>query len=178
MANKKAFYSRPQDHYRPRTSSRRHLGVSCYLLVLMFANAMSVGVVHAQNSQFYEPAVARRIEGLPRVVQAPEGGDTTSIIVLESRPTSPVMVTPSVTGSADVAVSPAVLTFTAEDWDRAQAMTAYAAAEAEDDTATVEYVFVELSVSYLVSRRRARWAPDYIVHVGIPRFQRMPACGQ
>ena len=70
----------------------------------------------------------------------PEGASRTYTVVLRSQPSGPVTVTPSVAGSPDVTVSGA-LTFTAEDWDRAQTVTVSAAqdADAANDRATVEH---------------------------------------
>ena len=70
----------------------------------------------------------------------PEGTSRTYTVVLRSQPSGPVTVTPSVAGSPDVTVSGA-LTFTAEDWDRAQTVTVSAAqdADAANDRATVEH---------------------------------------
>ena len=73
-----------------------------------------------------------------------EGGDGTYTVVLTSQPTGPVTVTPSVTGSPDVTVSPSPLTFTAANWDEAQTVTVSAGsdADAENDTATIEHTIV------------------------------------
>ena len=60
----------------------------------------------------------------------PEGASRTYTVVLRSQPTGNVTVTPSATGSADVTVSGA-LTFTAETWNRAQAVTVSAAEDAD-----------------------------------------------
>ena len=73
-------------------------------------------------------------------VTVPEGESRTYTVVLESQPTGPVTVTPSVAGSPDVTVSGA-LTFTAATWNRAQTVTVSAAqdADAADDAATVSH---------------------------------------
>ena len=73
-----------------------------------------------------------------------EGGDGTYTVVLTSEPTRDVTVTPSVSGSPDVTVSPSPLTFTAGNWDTTQTVTVSAAsdADAENDTATIEHTIV------------------------------------
>ena len=70
----------------------------------------------------------------------PEGDSRTYTVVLGSQPAGPVTVTPSVAGSADVTVSGA-LTFTAQNWNRAQTVTVSAAqdADAANDAATVSH---------------------------------------
>ena len=73
--------------------------------------------------------------------RVPEGLTWTYTVALRSQPTGPVTVTPSVTGSPDVTVSPATLTFTAEDWNQARTVTVSAADDddAVNDTATVDH---------------------------------------
>ena len=75
----------------------------------------------------------------PTTLTVREGADGTYTVVLTSEPTGPVTVTPSVTGSTDVTVSPSPLTFTAGNWDEAQTVTVSAGsdADAENDTATI-----------------------------------------
>ena len=82
----------------------------------------------------------RGIAVSPTALQVPEGGDATYTVALKSEPTGPVTITPSVSGSPDLTVSGA-LTFTAEDWDRAQTVTVSGAqdADAANDRATVEH---------------------------------------
>ena len=81
----------------------------------------------------------RGVQVSPTTLTVPEGGDGTYTVVLTSEPTGPVTVMPSVTGSADVTVSPPPLTFTAGNWDTAQTVTVSAGsdADAENDTATI-----------------------------------------
>ena len=71
----------------------------------------------------------------------PEGGSQAYTAVLLSQPTGPVTVTPSVSGSPDVTVSPSALTFTAESWNVAQTVTVSAAqdADAANDAATISH---------------------------------------
>ena len=71
----------------------------------------------------------------------PEGGQRTYTAALETEPTGPVTVTPSVSGSPDVTVSPSELVFTAENWSRAQTVTVSAAqdADAANDAATISH---------------------------------------
>ena len=75
----------------------------------------------------------------PTSVTVPEGGDSTYTVVLESEPTGPVTVTPSVGDNSDVTVSPSPLTFTPSDWDAAQTVTVSAGHDAEPDTTTVSH---------------------------------------
>ena len=83
----------------------------------------------------------RGVDVSPTTLVVAEGGNDTYTVVLSSEPTGPVTVTPSVTGSADVTVSPSPLTFTAGSWDTAQTMTVSAVhdADADADTATIEH---------------------------------------
>ena len=70
-----------------------------------------------------------------------EGSSENYTVVLDSEPTGTVTVTLSVTGSTDVTLSKTSLSFTAENWDTAQAVTV-SAAEDEDavaDTATITH---------------------------------------
>ena len=71
----------------------------------------------------------------------PEGGSRTYTVVLSSQPTGPVTVTPSVSGSPDVTVSPSALTFTAENWNVARTVTVSAAqdADAANDAAAISH---------------------------------------
>ena len=71
----------------------------------------------------------------------PEGGSQAYTAVLLSQPTGPVTVTPSVSGSPDVTVSPSALTFTAENWNMARTVTVSAAqdADAANDAATISH---------------------------------------
>ena len=71
----------------------------------------------------------------------PEGGNSPYTVVLKSKPSATVTVTPSVTGSPDVTVSPTSLSFTTSTWSEAQTVTVSAARDddAADDTATVTH---------------------------------------
>ena len=84
----------------------------------------------------------RGVQISPTGLTVPEGGDATYTAVLTSQPTGDVTVTPLLaTGSSsDVTVS-AALTFTATNWDQAQAVTVSAAqdTDADNDTATLEH---------------------------------------
>ena len=83
----------------------------------------------------------RGVEVSATALSVPEGDSRTYTVVLESQPTGPVTVTPSVSGSADVTVSPSELTFTTQGWDQAQTVTVSAAqdADAANDEATVSH---------------------------------------
>ena len=74
-------------------------------------------------------------------LSVPEGGTAVYTVVLESQPTETVTVTPSVSGDADVMVSPSSLSFGTGDWNTAQTVTVSAArdADADDDAATVSH---------------------------------------
>ncbi len=70
-----------------------------------------------------------------------EGGSSSYTVVLTSKPSGNVTVTPSRTGSADVTFSPSPLTFTANNWSTAQTVTVAAAEDADalNDTATLSH---------------------------------------
>ena len=70
----------------------------------------------------------------------PEGRRSTYTVALESQPTGPVTVTPSLNGDARATVSGA-LTFTPENWNVAQPVTVSAPADADtqDGAATVDH---------------------------------------
>ena len=72
-------------------------------------------------------------------LQVDEEGQATYTVVLDSRPTGPVTVTPALTGDADVTVSPPSLTFQPASWDSPQTVTVEAADDGDplDDTARV-----------------------------------------
>ena len=86
----------------------------------------------------------RGVQVSPTTLTVREGDDDTYTVVLTSEPTGDVTVTPSVTGSPDVTVSPSPLTFTAGNWDTTQTVTVSAGsdADAENDTATIEHTIV------------------------------------
>ncbi len=71
----------------------------------------------------------------------PEGESHIYTVALRSQPEGPVTVVPSVSGSPDVTVSPATLTFTTANWKRRQSVTVSAAQDddATDDAATVSH---------------------------------------
>ncbi|MCY4584144.1 MAG: cadherin domain-containing protein, partial [Chloroflexi bacterium] len=71
----------------------------------------------------------------------PEGRSSTYTLVLESEPTGPVAVTPSVGGDAGVTLSPPSLSFTADNWNEPQTVTVEAAGDedTEDGTASVTH---------------------------------------
>ena len=71
----------------------------------------------------------------------PEGGTAAYTVALESQPTGTVTVTPSVSGDADVTVSPSSLSFSTGDWNTAKTVTVSAAqdGDADDDAATVSH---------------------------------------
>ena len=83
----------------------------------------------------------RGVTVTPETLTVDEAGDRTYTVVLDSKPTEAVTVTPTVTGDSDVTVSPPELVFAPTAWDTAQAVTVRAAADADttDDTATVSH---------------------------------------
>ena len=70
-----------------------------------------------------------------------EGGTATYSVALTSQPTGTVTVTPTVSGSADVSISPASLSFTPTNWIAPQAVVVSAAADldAEDEEASIAH---------------------------------------
>ena len=84
---------------------------------------------------------ARGVTVTPEALVVTEGGTGTYTVGLTSAPTAAVTVTPTVQGSADVTVAPAMLTFTADNWATAQPVTVTAAADADavTDTATITH---------------------------------------
>ena len=70
-----------------------------------------------------------------------EGGSATYTVVLDAQPTSDVVINVTKSGSSDVTVSPATLTFTGDNWDTAQTVTVAAAhdADAADDAASITH---------------------------------------
>ena len=71
-----------------------------------------------------------------------EGGSGTYTVVLDTRPTGTVTVTVNdPTGNTDVTAEPTSLTFTPDDWDSAQSVTATAVqdSDANTDAATVTH---------------------------------------
>ena len=70
-----------------------------------------------------------------------EGGDNTYTVALDAQPTSDVVINVTKSGSSDVTVSPATLTFTSSNWGTAQTVTVAAAhdADAADDAASITH---------------------------------------
>ena len=70
-----------------------------------------------------------------------EGGNSNYTVVLNNRPSSDVVINVTKSGSSDVTVSPATLTFTSSNWDTAQTVTARAAqdADAANDAASITH---------------------------------------
>ena len=70
-----------------------------------------------------------------------EGSSATYTVVLVSDPTGPVTITPTVSGAADVSVSPLSLPFTAGNWHRSQTVTVSAAYDPgfRDDDAVISH---------------------------------------
>ena len=70
-----------------------------------------------------------------------EGGSATYTVVLDAQPTSDVVISVTKTGSTDVTVSPATLTFTRANWSTAQTVTVSAAqdADAVNDAASIAH---------------------------------------
>ncbi len=74
-------------------------------------------------------------------VTVAEGGSATYTVVLDLQPTSDVVINVTKSGSSDVTVSPARLTFTTANWSTAQTVTVAAAqdADAVDDAAAIAH---------------------------------------
>ena len=85
--------------------------------------------------------VERGVAVSATALEVPEGGNSAYTVVLKSEPTATVTVTPSVSGSSDVRVSPTSLSFTTSDWNEARTVTVSAARDddAANDTATVAH---------------------------------------
>ena len=77
----------------------------------------------------------------PTTLSVAEGESSSYTVVLTSKPSGAVTVTPSRTGSADVTFSPSPLTFTAGNWSTAQTVTVQTAQDADalNDTATLAH---------------------------------------
>ena len=77
----------------------------------------------------------------PATLMVAEGGSASYTVVLTSKPSGNVTVTPSRTGSTDVTVSTTPLTFTTGNWSTARTVTVQAAEDADalNDTATLSH---------------------------------------
>ena len=73
-----------------------------------------------------------------------EGGSATYTVVLDAQPASDVVISVTKTGSTDVTVSPATLTFTRANWSTAQTVRVSAAqdADAVNDAASITHAVV------------------------------------
>ena len=80
----------------------------------------------------------------PTMLTFPEGSGGTYTVVLTSRPTGPVTVTPTVVGARDVTVDRPSLTFTVRNWDIPQTVTVRGA---DDDDTTNDWATIEHGVS-------------------------------
>ena len=76
-----------------------------------------------------------------------EGASATYTVVLDAQPASDVVIGVTKSGSPDVTVSPARLTFTRANWDTAQTVTVAAAQDADtvNDTASIAHAVVAAS---------------------------------
>ncbi len=83
----------------------------------------------------------RKVSVSPTALSVPEGASASYSLVLESQPTSPVTVTPSVQGESDLTLSPGSVTFTSLTWRIAQEVTVTAGgdADADDDRVRIEH---------------------------------------
>ena len=81
----------------------------------------------------------------PTTLEIDEGSDTHYTVVLDSKPTGGVIVTPSPAGDPSLTVAPPSLTFVAADWDLPQTVTVTAADDddAADATVTVTHAVTE-----------------------------------
>ena len=80
-------------------------------------------------------------------VTVTEGGSATYTVRLNTQPTSDVVISVTASGSSDVTVSPATLTFTTANWSTAQTVTVSAAqdADAVNDAASITHAVVDAS---------------------------------
>ena len=80
-------------------------------------------------------------------VTVAEGGSATYTVKLNAQPASDVVIGVTKSGSPDVTVSPATLTFTPSNWDTAQTVTVSAAqdADAVNDAASITHAVVAAS---------------------------------
>ena len=76
-----------------------------------------------------------------RDLEVMEGGSATYTVVLNAQPSGNVTVTPTVSGSADVTVEPAALTFAPGTWEDVQTVTVFGAqdVDGDDDRAAVSH---------------------------------------
>ncbi len=76
-----------------------------------------------------------------------EGNSSTYTVVLDAQPASDVVIGVTISGSSDVTVSPATLTFSPSNWDTAQTVTVRAAqdADAVNDAASITHAVVAAS---------------------------------
>ena len=82
------------------------------------------------------------VQVAPTELAMPEGSSDTYEVVLRSQPEGEVTVTPGVPSGTDVTVSPASLTFTAEDWAEGRTVTVAAAPDPDgiaDDAVAVTH---------------------------------------
>ena len=113
----------------------------------------SATVTHSASGAGYErvdiPSVAvtvvdNDIEGVTLSTESltiVEGLAGVYTVVLETKPTGPVTVTPSAPAGSDVGVSPAALTFATDNWHATQSLTVTAESDddGEDDSATLAH---------------------------------------
>ena len=87
------------------------------------------------------PPPPRGVVVRPTALTVAEGGSGEYTVVLTGRPTGPVEIEATVSGSPDVTALPVSLTFTASNWNAAQTVTVSVVhdGDAVDDTATVSH---------------------------------------
>ena len=87
------------------------------------------------------PQPPRRVVVRPTALTVAEGESGEYTVVLTRRPTGPVEIELTVSGSPDVTAVPVSLTFTASDWNEPQTVTVSAAhdGDALDDAATISH---------------------------------------
>ena len=80
----------------------------------------------------------------PTDVTVTEGGSATYTVVLDAQPSGNVVISVTKTGSTDVTVSPATLTFSSSNWDTAKTVRVSAAqdADAVNDAASITHAVV------------------------------------
>ena len=80
-------------------------------------------------------------------LEVAEGGSATYTVVLDAQPSGNVVISVTKSGSTDVTVSPATLTFSTANWSTAQTVTVAAAqdADAVNDAASIAHAVVAAS---------------------------------
>ena len=100
-------------------------------------NAVSIASVRATEDDDDVAGVTVSVSELA----VPEGGSQMYIVVLDAQPNANVVIRPTIAGDADLAVTPALRTFTRANWSTPQHFTVSAAEDVDghDGTATITH---------------------------------------